>query len=130
MAPQCPIRRGIVIALLATILLGAGARVAVAHAFPERADPRVGSVVQGSPEAIRIWFDGELEPAFCQIVVTDGSGQRVDRGDARVDASGRRLLQVSVPPLPSGTYRVHWAVLSIDGHRTTGDFRFTVKGAQ
>jgi copper resistance protein C len=63
-------------------------------------------------------------------VATDGSGQRVDRGDARVDASGRRLLQVSVPSLPPGTYSVHGAVLSIDGHRTTGDFRFIVKGAQ
>jgi len=46
-----------------------------------------------------------------------------------VDANGRRLLQVSVPTLAPGTYSVHWAVLSIDGHRTTGDFRFTVKGA-
>ena len=113
--------------LVWTVLLGAGARVARAHAFPERADPRVGSVVQGSPETVRIWFDGELEPAFSQVSVTDGSGQRVDRGDSRVDANGRRLLQVSVPTLPAGTYSVHWAVLSIDGHRTTGDFRFTVK---
>ena len=113
--------------LVSTVLLGAGARVARAHAFPERADPRVGSVVQGSPETVRIWFDGELEPAFSQIRVADGSGQRVDRGDGHVDPNGRRLLQVSVPTLPPGTYSVHWAVLSIDGHRTTGDFRFTVK---
>ena len=124
------IRRGLVITLVSAALLGGGARAALAHAFPERADPRVGSVVQGSPDTVRIWFDGELEPAFCQIVVTDGSGQRVDRGDTRVDANGRRLLQVSVPTLSPGTYSVHWAVLSIDGHRTTGDFRFTVKGTQ
>ena len=130
MAAWCPIRRGLLIALASTVLLGAGARVALAHAFPERADPRVGSVVQGSPDAVRVWFDGELEPAFCQLVVSDGSGQRVDRGDARVDPNGRRLLQVSVPALSPGTYSVHWAVLSIDGHRTTGDFRFTVKGMQ
>jgi methionine-rich copper-binding protein CopC len=113
--------------LVSTVLLGAGVRAAWAHAFPERADPRVGSVVQGSPETVRIWFDGELEPAFSQVTVTDGSGQRVDHGDGRVDPNGRRLLQVSVPTLPPGTYSVHWAVLSIDGHRTTGDFRFTVK---
>jgi len=127
MTEQRWIRRGLVIALVSTALFGAGAGVALAHAFPERADPRVGSVVQGSPDAVRIWFDGELEPAFCQITVADGSGQRVDRGDARVDPNGRRLLQVSVPTLQPGTYSVHWAVLSIDGHRTTGDFRFTVK---
>ena len=130
MAERRSIRRTLVTLLISIALLGVGTRVARAHAFPERADPRVGSVVQGSPDTVRIWFDGELEPAFCQIVVTDGSGRRVDRGDARVDANGRRLLQVSVPTLMAGTYSVHWAVLSIDGHRTTGDFRFTVKGAQ
>jgi methionine-rich copper-binding protein CopC len=129
MAERRPIRRGIVVALVSTALLGGGARAVLAHAFPERADPRVGSAVQGSPDVVRIWFDGELEPAFCQLTVSDGGGRRVDRGDARVDASGRRLLQVSVPTLSPGTYSVHWAVLSIDGHRTTGDFRFTVKGA-
>src|SRR5262245_21991837 len=101
-------RRSLAIVLVSLAGLGAGARLALAHACPERADPRVGSVVQGAPDAVRIWFDGELEPAFCQLVVTNGSGQRVDRRDARVDANGRRLLQVSVPPLSPGTYSVHW----------------------
>src|SRR5262245_41024997 len=125
------IRRVAALAILSTgLLLAPGARLAAAHAFPERADPRVGSTVRGSPDTVRVWFDGELEPAFCQLTVSDGSGHRVDRGDVRVETSGRRLLQVSVPTLAPGTYSVHWAVLSIDGHRTTGDFRFTVKGAE
>jgi copper resistance protein C len=128
MAQHGSIRRGATMAILSVGLLGPGARLAAAHAFPERADPRVGAVVRGSPETVRIWFDGELEPAFCQVSVTDGSGRRVDRGDARVEAGARRILQVSLPALPPGTYSVHWAVLSIDGHRTTGDYRFTVKG--
>jgi copper resistance protein C len=115
-------------AICLAVLLGAYARVASAHAFPERADPRVGAVIRGSPPVVRIWFDGELEPAFCQVVVTDGSGRRIDQGDARVDVGNRRLIQVSVPALAPGIYGVHWAVLSIDGHRTTGDYRFTVKG--
>ena len=130
MADRWPIRRRIAIALFAAALLGTGARVASTHAFPERADPRVGAVVRGAPPVVRIWFDGELEPAFCQVVVTDGSGRRIDQRDARVDAANRRLLQVSVPALEPGIYSVHWAVLSIDGHRTTGDYRFTVKGPE
>jgi copper resistance protein C len=114
--------------LVGVVLLAGGPRPGWGHAFPERAEPRVGSAVQGSPPAVRIWFDGELEPAFCQVSVTDGSGRRIDRGDARVDAGNRRLLQVSLPAVPPGVYTVHWSVLSIDGHRTTGDFRFTVRG--
>ena len=130
MVERRPIRQCLAVALISATLLGGSARVALAHAFPERAEPRVGSVVQGSPDSVRVWFDGELEPAFCQLTVSDGSGRRVDRGDAHVDTKSRRLLQVSVPTLSPGTYSVHWAVLSIDGHRTTGDFRFTVKATE
>jgi len=32
-----------------------------------------------------------------------------------------------LPPLPAGTYRVKWHVVSVDTHRTQGDFKFTVK---
>ena len=38
-----------------------------------------------------------------------------------------RLLEVTVPPLTSGRYRVYWSVIARDGHRTEGDFRFRVK---
>lgn len=124
------VRRRIMIAVCAAALLGTDARVASAHTFPERAEPRVGAVIRGSPPVVRIWFDGELEPAFCQLVIADASGRRIDQGDARVDVANRRLLQVSVPALAPGIYSVHWAVLSIDGHRTTGDYRFTVKGPE
>jgi methionine-rich copper-binding protein CopC len=128
MAERSPIPWSLTALICIAALLAPGARIAAAHAFPERAEPRVGAVVRGSPGLVRIWFDGELEPAFCQLVVADAGGRRVDQGDARVDPGNRRLIQVSVPALSPGTYSVHWAVLSIDGHRTTGDYRFTVKG--
>jgi copper resistance protein C len=98
-----------------------------AHAFPERSDPRVGAVVRTAPTEVRIWFDGDLEPAFSRVAVTDGSGQRIDRGDSHVDPRNRRLLQVGLPPLVPGVYTVTWSVLAVDGHRTQGDYRFTLK---
>ena len=49
------------------------------------------------------------------------------RGDARVNPQDGRLLEVTVPPLTSGRYRVYWSVIARDGHRTEGDFRFRVK---
>jgi len=33
---------------------------------------------------------------------------------------------VSLPPLPNGTYRVFWRVLSVDTHATEGDYTFEV----
>jgi methionine-rich copper-binding protein CopC len=38
-----------------------------------------------------------------------------------------KLLEASLPPLPPGTYRVVWSVVSKDGHRTQGDYTFAIK---
>ncbi len=58
--------------------------------------------------------------------MVDQAGQRVDRGDGQVDLSTLRLLRVPLPPLPPGTYKVIWRVLSVDSHVTEGDFTFRV----
>jgi hypothetical protein len=34
---------------------------------------------------------------------------------------------VSLPSLSPGTYRVIWSVVARDGHRTEGDYTFTIK---
>lgn len=97
------------------------------HAFPDHSDPRVGSTVTVSPDRIRIWFDSALEPAFSSIMVHTESGAMVDKRDGRVDPSDPTLLEVSVPPLPPGAYHVMWSVVARDGHRTSGEFKFTIK---
>ena len=50
----------------------------------------------------------------------------VDKADPHVDAADPTLLHVSVKLLTAGTYKVHWHVLSVDTHRTEGNFSFTV----
>lgn len=96
------------------------------HAFPDHSDPRVGATDTGSPTMVRIWFDGDLEPAFSTLVVRSKDGKKVDKGDGRVDPTDSTLLEVSVPPLPAGNYQVFWSVVGRDGHRTMGNYTFTV----
>lgn len=110
----------IISALLAMPALSEG------HAFPDHSDPKVGSTVS-APQIVRIWFDGALEPAFSKIEVNDSGGKKVDSGNGRVNPSDAKLLEVSLPALAAGKYRVVWNIVSRDGHRTTGDFSFTVK---
>jgi len=97
------------------------------HAFPAHSDPKVGATVASSPVSVRIWFDGDLEPVFSTIAVQDASGKKVDKGNGRVNPSDAKLLEVSIPPLPAGTYRVIWNVVARDGHRTMGDYTFVIK---
>ena len=99
---------------------------ALAHAFPDHSDPRVGHSVAASPAAVRIWFDGAIEPVFSTMKVEDATGKQVDRGDPHVDAQDATLLEVSVAPRPAGSYDVEWSVVARDGHRTEGKFPFSI----
>jgi methionine-rich copper-binding protein CopC len=112
--------------LLAAASAAAFVARADAHAFLDHATPAVGSAVHGSPTEIKLWFTQALEPAFCTVKVLDRNGRTVDVGDKAVDAADRTLLRVSLQPLPPGTYRVVWRVLSVDTHVTEGDFTFDV----
>jgi copper resistance protein C len=97
-----------------------------AHALPDRSDPKVGATVKSSPEIIRIWFDCDLEPTSSKLMVRNAENEIVDKNDSRVDAADPKLLEVSVPTLPPGRYRVIWSVMARDGHRSKGDFPFKV----
>ena len=113
--------------LLAVMALLLAPSAAWAHAFPDHSEPRVGHTVDASPPAVRIWFDGRIEPVFSTLHVEDDGKRRVDKGDGRVNPDDGTLLEVGLPPLPPGRYRVFWSVVARDGHRTEGDFSFRVK---
>jgi methionine-rich copper-binding protein CopC len=113
-------------AVIFTLLLALPG-ITFGHAFPDHSAPRVGETVTTAPAGVYIWFDGDLEPAFSKMTVQDMSGKQVDQGNSRVNPSNSALLEVGLPKLPSGTYRVIWNVVARDGHRTTGDYSFTIK---
>jgi methionine-rich copper-binding protein CopC len=98
-----------------------------AHAFLDHADPKVGSTVTGSPSEVKAWFTQELEPAFSSIQVSDAQGREVDRKDMHLDDKDKKLMIVSLPSLPAGTYTVNWQAVSVDTHHTQGHFEFTIK---
>jgi len=109
----------VIIPLLLWIVTGQ----ASAHAFLDHAEPRVGNTVATAPREVTLWFTQKLEPAFSSITVTNSAGQRVDTGKTRV--SGNQM-SVSLRSGGAGTYRVNWRVLSVDTHRTDGNFTFRV----
>ena len=100
---------------------------AFAHAFPDHAQPAVGTTVSSPPSEVKIWFTGKLEPAFSKIEVRDAAGATVDQGNATVDPQDAILMHVSLKPLPPGTYQVLWHAVSVDTHATDGTYTFTVK---
>jgi methionine-rich copper-binding protein CopC len=113
-------------ALLTLSLLLLAAAGAGAHAFLDRAEPRVGGKVHTPPAQVTLWFTERLEPAYSRVKVVDSAGRQVDKADGGVDEADRRILRASLTTLPPGKYRVIWRVLSVDTHVTEGDFTFSV----
>ena len=115
----------VLLALLAVLVFLPAA--ALAHAFLDRSEPKVGSEVAKAPTEVRIKFTQALEPAFSKIEVKDKNGKAVDKKDTHLDPQDKQSLIVSLEALPPGVYTVSWHVVSVDTHPTRGDFKFTVK---
>jgi|SRR5215471_5524081 len=111
------------LALAAPSVPAAGAQ---AHAFLNQAVPPVGGAVPTSPKEIRLTFSEGIEPRFSGIEIATGDGQPVATGPAVPDPGDDKLLVLSLPQLAPGQYRVRWHVVSVDTHRTEGDYTFTV----
>jgi methionine-rich copper-binding protein CopC len=111
---------------LIILLLSVATVTGWAHAFLDHAEPGVGSQVKTSPSQVKIWFTEKLEPALSRIQVFDVTGKEIDRHDSRVNPTNPSLLEISLPPLKPGKYKVSWRVTSVDTHVTTGTFDFEI----
>lgn len=113
----------IVIATIALLL--AATASALAHAHLDHAVPKVGSTVSQPPNEVTLWFTDKLEQAFSSIDVRNEQGATMNAGKASVAGNGTQL-RVPLKALPPGTYKVLWRVMSVDTHRSEGDFTFRV----
>ena len=108
---------------LVPLLLYLATGDAAAHALLDRAEPRVGNTVTTPPREVTLWFTQKLEAAFSGVTVTNAAGERVDTGKARINGN---QMSISLRPGGAGSYRVIWHVLSVDAHRTDGNFSFQI----
>lgn len=122
------LRAAIGLALLASVLLAAGAAAHDPNILV-KSDPPDGTVLQQSPTQIRAWFNAELEAEFSTLQVFDINHRQLDNRDGGVDPNDpeQASMVVSLPELPEGVYLVRWtAVAAVDGDLTGGVFTFGV----
>ena len=83
--------------------------------------------MRAAPSEVSLWFSERLEAAFSSVEVVDAAGKRVDKGDQRISDDDPKRLTISLMPLGPGVYKVVWQVLSVDAHRISGEYSFTVQ---
>jgi methionine-rich copper-binding protein CopC len=109
--------------IVALLLMALGVPAARAHAFLDHASPLVGSTVSAAPHEVSLTFTQNLESAFSSVTVTGASGAQVSQGKAQISGNTMRVGLKAVGP---GSYKVHWHALSVDTHKTEGNFTFHV----
>ncbi|WP_027800190.1 copper homeostasis periplasmic binding protein CopC [Paraburkholderia dilworthii] len=102
------------------------ASTAFAHAHLVSSEPAANTEV-AAPAEVTIHFTEPLEPAFSKIVLDDAKGKTAAPAASQVDKQDARVMHLPLPQLGAGRYAVHWIAVATDGHRTQGDFAFTVK---
>ena len=103
-------------------------QAALAHAHLKSSQPAADAALAASPQALDLSFTEDVEPAFSGVTLLDASQKPVVSEKAQQDAKQHsRLILPLKRPLAAGDYQVNWNVLSVDGHKTQGSYRFSVK---
>ncbi|HEV7228523.1 copper homeostasis periplasmic binding protein CopC [Brevundimonas sp.] len=96
-----------------------------AHAGLASATPAPNAVVAPT-RTVSLTFSGRIVANFSSFDVTDAAGNKavVTVAHAR---DGKTMTGTLARPLARGLHRVDWRIASIDGHRMTGAYVFTVR---
>ncbi|MDR6617107.1 CopC domain-containing protein YobA [Klebsiella sp. CN_Kp118] len=101
---------------------------AFAHAHLQQPLPAAGSEVEASPQALTLNFSEGIETQFSGVTLTGPQQKTITLGKPVRSDSNKAQLTVPVEQaLTPGEYTVDWHVVSVDGHKTKGQYTFTVK---
>ena len=105
--------------LLAPMAAATGAQ---AHTHLVLSNPAASSAGT-APKALHLEFSEGLEPKFSKAELTKAGAPVA----AKSIAKGKAIDVAPKAALTPGAYSVVWAVVSTDGHKSKGDYSFTIK---
>jgi len=114
--------KNLVALALATMFAGPEA---LSHSKLRSASPPPDSTVTSALAEIHLVFNAKIEPALSSIdLFPETEGKNAATANQTCDETSCRM---NVSKLEAGVYRVHYRVLSIDGHIVEGEYKFNVK---
>jgi methionine-rich copper-binding protein CopC len=112
------------VALVAAIIAVLTSGPAWAHNSLTKAVPDKNSTVKQRPEQVELTFLQKVDPQALSISVTDAQKQEVPLETPR--AKGKVGTVAFSEPLVNGVYTVTYNVVSLDGHKVKGSYKFTL----
>ncbi|ANI31843.1 hypothetical protein PL78_18710 [Yersinia entomophaga] len=113
---------------LVVLFVGLSSQQALAHAHLKVETPAADTTVSAAPEALTLNFSEGIELGFSGVKVTGPDNNAVKTGALKLDpVNNTQLILPLDNALSAGKYNVSWHVVSVDGHKTKGNYSFTVK---
>lgn len=99
-----------------------------AHAHLQQQTPAANSEVSPAPQTLTLNFSEGIEPGFSGVTLTGPDRRIIPVGKAvRNEKDNTQLVIPLNEALGDGLYTVEWHVVSVDGHKTKGQYQFSVK---
>lgn len=114
-----------IVLMLAALLT---APAVLAHAHLKHQYPAADAEVAAAPQALTLNFSEGVEANFSGVTLTGPAQSLIETGKAKRNEKDQTQLIIPLnQPLKPGTYTVDWHVVSVDGHKTQGQYHFSVK---
>lgn len=117
-----------VLATSTVLIAGLMSPQAFAHAHLKTETPAANTILKTPPTELSLGFSEGIELNFSKVTLTGPNKKAVSTGALVLAANDN--TQAIVPltsTLSSGEYSVSWQVVSVDGHKTKGQYSFTVQ---
>ncbi|EFO0999031.1 CopC domain-containing protein YobA [Escherichia albertii] len=99
-----------------------------AHAHLTHQYPAANAEVTAALQAISLNFSEGIESGFSGAKITGSQNESINTRPAKRNEQDKNQLIIPLAdPLKPGTYTVNWHVVSVDGHKTKGQYTFSVK---
>jgi copper transport protein len=121
------LRRAALVGSLVALVLVAGTTSASAHSYFITSDPEDGSVLAKPPDHIFLVFSSPVDPHFSDFQLIEAKGARYAPTKVVSFPDYRQAVEVGLPSLPNGSYRLTFTVVdALDFHKTAGTMVFGI----
>ena len=110
----------------ALLISVASATFVFAHANLQSEEPVADSTTT-VPKDLRLNFSEGVEDKFTKVSLTTNSGKTVIVNTVATDPDDKKVLIITpATPIAAGEYKVEWHAVSVDTHKSEGEYSFKV----
>lgn len=120
------LRTGFTRGFFTTVLLIVVAATLSAHAVLTKSQPAANGKVKGPSFPVVLTFNSRIDQSRSTLTL-EGPGQTTSSLTVTPNASAPDKLFANASDVKPGPHKIHWQVLSVDGHITRGQIAFEVE---